>query len=467
MQKTTKAVVCGLSVLLALGLASCNKGPKMSKNVDPELAKEFKDVVTQADPVTKKAYDFGGINVRINDHWDSADGAHSGEPTTPAAELEQKYLTFLEQNYNVKVDMYGGLGSWGDWPEVIANYCTTGGSEYYGFIADGRSIGAGIKANLFYDWSKADIDFSKAKWDAGVAGRVTKGSQILAARGIAPEPRNGIFFNKRLLKEANIDPDSIYDLQKNGKWTWAAFEDLLAKVTRDTDNDGIIDVWGFACNTGYLGNCTILSNGVQYVDKDANGKYVNNFGNDKVIEAMEWSGKIFQNYYKPQPEGSNWDWFFSAFTNGETVFCIEQEYNVTGTFAGMEDDWGFVCFPVGPNGDKVKNISDDWAIVIPAIYGDEKAAKIAKAYDLMTDPIPGQADDAWKDGYYAQFRDERAVDETLQYMRDDAVSSFSIDVAGVEFGHYFWNVAPGYQTPQEGYEATKNEFDAAIAAMNQ
>lgn len=60
-------------------------------------------------------------------------------------------------------------------------------------------------------------------------------------RGIAPEPKGGIYFNKRLLEEAGITADSIYELQENGEWTWDKFEELCSQVQADTDNDGVID----------------------------------------------------------------------------------------------------------------------------------------------------------------------------------------------------------------------------------
>lgn len=45
------------------------------------------------------------------------------------------------------------------------------------------------------------------------------------------EPRKGVFFNKRLLNDAGVDPEEIYDLQAKGEWTWEAFEALCEKLT--------------------------------------------------------------------------------------------------------------------------------------------------------------------------------------------------------------------------------------------
>ena len=50
--------------------------------------------------------------------------------------------------------------------------------------------------------------------------------------------------NKTVLKDAGIDPETIYDMQLNGEWTWDAWVDIMKEVQRDTDNDGQNDVFG-------------------------------------------------------------------------------------------------------------------------------------------------------------------------------------------------------------------------------
>ena len=68
-----------------------------------------------------------------------------------------------------------------------------------------------------------------------------KGNSFYAFNFGVPEPREGMFFNKRILQENGYDPDLPYDMQKDGTWTWETFEELCKKLTRDTDNDGVND----------------------------------------------------------------------------------------------------------------------------------------------------------------------------------------------------------------------------------
>ncbi|MCF0242068.1 MAG: extracellular solute-binding protein, partial [Treponema sp.] len=357
---------------------------------------------------------------------------------------------------------------WGSHPQTVANFCTTGGDENYVFVIDGRSISAGLKANLFYDLSKiTSVDWSNKKWVNSVRAKTTKGKAFYGCRPIAPEPRGGVFFNKRLLKEANIDPESIYDMQKKGTWTWESFEKMLKATTRDIDNDGVIDTFGMANLNGEFCHLAVMSNGSCWIDKDANGKYFSRIGDDKTIEAMEWTQKMVQLYEKPQPDGANWDWMYAAFINGEVAFQADQEYRV-GNIADMSDDWGFVCFPNGPKGDgKYRTLHDDNTYVIPGCYDKTTAENIAKIFDLWSDPTPGYGDDAWKEDFYPRFRDERAVDETLQYMKDNGVVRYDTLISGLNLGAAFiWNVYPGFMTMQEGVETSANSIQSLIDEAN-
>ena len=168
-----------------------------------------------------------------------------------------------------------------------------------------------------------------------------------------PEPRNGVFFNKRILQENGYDPDYPYDLQKAGKWTWDTFEEMCKKLTRDTDNDGVIDQYAMASFNTEFSYSALDSNGAKIIDRDANGKYINVAGSEKAMEAWNWIQHMFLTYQLPQEEGENWDYFYTAFTNGEVAFLADQEYNAqpNGKFWSMADDYGFVCFPLGPHGD--------------------------------------------------------------------------------------------------------------------
>ncbi|MCQ2573620.1 MAG: ABC transporter substrate-binding protein [Treponema sp.] len=465
---TKKVVAAGLTALMVCSAVSAK--PKLSKE-DKALSKtleaQFKKAGYKVQKDAKgKVYDFDGMVVRVADWWSSANGLQTAESQSPAEEDGKKFRQYGMLTYNYDCDQFG-IGGWGSHPQTVANFCTTGGDENYVFVIDGRSISAGMKANLFYDLSTIkSVDWTNKKWNKAVRDKTTKGNAFYGCRPIDPEPKGGVFFNKRLLKEANIDPDSIYDMQKDGTWTWDAFEKMLKATTRDLDNDGVMDTFGMANLSTEFCHLALMTNGTEWIGKDANGKYFSKCGDEKTIEAMNWVTKMVQNYEKPQPEGSNWDWMYAAFINGEVAFQADHEYRV-GNIADMRDDWGFVCFPLGPRGDGVyKTLHDDNTYVIPGCYDKDRAEKVAKIFDLWSDPTPGYGEDAWKEDYYSRFRDERAVDETLQLMRDNGIARYDTLISGLNLGNIIWTVYPGYATMQEKVEETANAFQALIDEAN-
>ena len=286
------------------------------------------------------------------------------------------------------------------------------------------------------------------------------------------EPKLGVFWNKRLFQDAGLDPDHLYNLQASGEWTWEAFEEVCNTLTRDTNSDGITDQYATVSFSVDLFRGAIASNDARYVGKNPDGTYYNGMTDPNFLEAIQWAvGLIDKGYEMPAPPDSNWDWFGPAFTDGKVAIRVAEEYNSGGALASMEDDFGFVLFPKGPkSGNKHAVYFSDNVGVIPSCYDKETAEKIAFAYNLWTDPVPGYEDsDAWKDSYYTKFRDERAVDETLAMMFDEAVENndYSAYIGGLDLGPTFiWNVYGRDATPAQKVEESQGAVQSLIDEAN-
>ena len=135
----------------------------------------------------------------------------------------------------------------------------------------------------------------------------------------------------------------------------------------------------------------------------------------------------------------------------------------------MKDDWGMVCAPLGPKGDgKYFTMNQDNMTVIPAIYSQDKVNKLMKIYDLWSDTVPGYDDpDSWKEGYYAGFRDTRAVDETMQLMMDNSIGWDAWLIPNFNWAQLSWpSYFNGGITMQEAYDQFRNELQGAIDDLN-
>ena len=460
-----KKIIAGVLVALtATALVSAK--PKAKKKKSTKVTKtEYQGVKAQKDPATKKVYDFGGMEVTIYDWWSNPDAP----VVSKQQEDEKAFRQWMMDTYNFKV-VQTNLAGWGEHPTEVANYCITGGDDARVFIVDGRSAISGLNANFWADLSKIpNVNWSDKKWNKAVLNVLKNGDSFYAFAYGKPEPKHCIFWNKRILQENGYDPDVIYDLQKEGKWTWAKFEEMCANLTKDTNNDGVIDQYAMASFNTEFTWAALHANGGSIVEQDSNGKYYLNLESDKSMEALNWVKSMFVNYQLPQAEGAQWDYFKTAFTNGEVAFYVNHEYDAqpNNLLANMKDDWGMACFPVGPNGDgKLFTLNGDNMFVIPNCYSQDKVNKIMKIMDLWTTTTPGYEDeDAWKEGYYAGFRDTRAVDETIQYMMDNSVPWKAWLIPGLNYQPVSWDICAG-NDPAEVIEARKPELQAALDEMN-
>ena len=462
MKKLSK-VIFALAAVCTLTAVGCSK--KEGGSSAKGGSKEYQGVKAQKDPATKKVYDFGGLEVTIYDWWSNPDAP----VVSKQQEDEKAFRQWMMDTYNFKV-VQTNLAGWGEHPTEVANYCITGGDDARVFIVDGRSAISGLKANFWADLSKIpNVDWSNKKWNRAVLDVLKNGDSFYAFAYGKPEPKHCVFWNKRILQENGYDPDVIYDLQKNGEWTWAKFEEMCTNLTKDTDNDGVIDQYAMASFNTEFSWAALHANGGSIVEQDSNGKYYLNLESDKSMEALNWVKSMFVNYQLPQAEGAQWDYFKTAFTNGEVAFYVNHEYDAqpNGLLANMKDDWGMACFPVGPNGDgKLFTLNGDNMFVIPNCYSQDKVNKIMKIMDLWTTTTPGYEDeDAWKEGYYAGFRDTRAVDETIQYMMDNSVPWKAWLIPGLNYSPVAWDICGG-RDPIETIEARTPELQAALDEMN-
>lgn len=465
MKKIAKVVLAVATVAL---LASCGGGKKQSKAALEAAANgDYSQLKVFNDPKTGKPYDFGGITVTVWDWWSNP----NAEPTTKQQVDTAAYRQYLMDTYNFKyVECDLGAG-WGGYPEKVLNICATGDRSvgYSVFRLDGRPALKGLMNGYYADLSKTpDIDWKDPKWNQAVKGVMQKGKSFYCFNAGAPEPKNCLFFNKRILEENGYDRDLPYDLQKEGKWTWAKFEEILAKLTKDTNADGIIDQYGMASFNTEFSWQAIASNGADVVvGKDKDGKFVLDMS-DAEKEAWQWIQDMFMKYNKPQGD-ANWDYWRAAFVNGEVGFMANQEYDAqpNGNFKDMKDDFGMVSFPSGPKGNgKPFTFSQDYMWVIPSFYEQEEVDKIMKIMDFITDPTPGYDDpDAWKESYYAGFRDERAVDETLQYFHDNALPFYAWLVPDFNYAPLAWSICAGADVSST-LEENQNQLQAALDKVN-
>ena len=369
-------------------------------------------------PAVVEGIDFKGATVTIYDYW-SGDGARVAEPTEEQ-QAQYDYRDWLMETYNVKIEQKQG-GDWNTCAEEMINFTSTakiGEAPLCAYIIEPGKVGSlvanGVAAPVKYD-------FSAEKWNQATLNAWAIGGNYYGMSTGASEPRGCVYFNKRLMEESGIDWNTIYDMQAAGTWTWAAFEELCKKATRDIDNDGTIDVWGVSGSGDDMYVLATFGNGGSFFDFDAEGKLQPTMNSQATVDALNWGKKIQANYWMHTPEGANWDWYKEAWKAGSFAFYIYQTYggfNDNSEMADMEDEWGCVAFPVPTEGAQYIHVASENTTLIPNVYTEEEVSKIAFIIDMWTNATPGYDDEFGWIGNKYNYTDERAVDETYAMLRE-------------------------------------------------
>lgn len=377
-------------------------------------------------------------------------------------------------------DFYGALS-----PYTIHLDTLDVGSDYYiqitSSITAGDPIGqiieiepewvAGLMNNkMFAPLEKlSTLNFKEEKWNQNVLKMTSFSGHIY---GMSPdrEVGYGVFFNKKLLQEVGFGAEDLYDLQKNGTWTWSEFEKVLKACTRDTDDDGTPDTWGMAGFGSEYFSAAIHASGADFVTKDEKGYFVNQMDSEDLLSALTWADEMRQKYSKPQSEQSVASDSVDDFNKGEAALLVARE-DVRSKLTA--DDWGFVMFPC-PDGKELIATDMTSVFFIPSFYTSDEANEIALVFDLLTDPVPGycEPEDVWREACYDFYKDGRTVDETLQQMKYGknvkpceelyVKNLYDADIVS----NFLQPLAAGKITPAEGIKANMEKWKEIIEDQN-
>ena len=415
---------------------------KKKKKADADVTETVTEEVTP----TPTPRDCKGIEVFLLDWWSNPETWR-----TPNNQYQTVFFDMLadaEETYNFKFNRKNAEYGWGNnYIEATTLSITNNKPDGQIVTMDNRWIASLLSNGQFTDVSKVStVDWSDEKWNARVKEVMTiNGGLYGFAAGT--EARTGVFFNKGIFKQFNVDPELPYDLQKEGKWSWEEFSKLCKQLTKDTNNDDVTDVYA-VCGQDYIvAYGAMQSNGVFVIEKESNGLLKVNASDSKVIDALNFVTSLrTDGYMFPRPEtvdGSNWDFFKKAFYDGKSAMYIEEEWADTQEIRvnAPELDYGFVCFPYGPAEGKLVSIIRENILFVPSCPATADVVEdILFAYNIYTStPEEYKGDDAiWQSSYDWKFNDERAVNETIRLMVKDLPQLMYAATLLPQFGDESW-----------------------------
>ena len=429
--------------------------------------------------------DLGGIEVTIRDWWSTEDAAS----ISCNDNMGEGYLDWIQQTYNFTIKTTA-ISDWGGVINDFIDYVYAGGdnNNYVFTLRNDPKFSKAVFQGICYDLSKLNcLKFDQEKFTANkISEQYSIGHEIYATYSGPSEPRGGLFFNKQLLIDAGVDPESIYDMQADGTWTWDKFEEILAKVQRDIDGDGLVDVMGLTGQPAIFTNAAVASNNAFFIGQDETHHYVYQLENPNTVAAIDFANKITGKYCQKEPlelmhhpeKGDEiyheWDFYKAAFPNNEAAFLIEDAYAVVDEeyineldvnyLVNTDGQYGYVAFPKGPNATTYNSVWSNNLYVIPACYDDERAWKIAFAWNLFTNYTD---DDAWKLEYIPHFGDDtRAINETLNIMRQNGHIDFHDLIPGIETGpDLLWSIGDELSA-EDLVNGAKGKWQKAVDKAN-
>ena len=424
-------------------------------------------------PEVRTDIDLGGKEIWILTTGGSEEGTPRKEDPTEEEQLKYDYRDWLAEQFNCKFIEAKG-GKWSTISKNMMEYVANPDySRYNIYMIPSAFVMSVVNNNYCAGWDVSCFDYDNGCFNIAADKFLTVNGVHYASANPPSSPNGVIFFNKRLLEEAGIDWNTIYDMQAEGTWTWAAWEDMLAKCTRDIDNDGVIDVYGVGGDYRELVQLAPHLNGGKFFDFDENGKMCVYGGSDEVLEALNWADKIVDTYYYDDVDRALFQ-KVDAFVEGKYTFGMFEAWNgfsLGSNLAVMEDEYGAVAFPL-PNGgtDYLNAYSDDYW-VLPNCYTAEEYATLSYIFSLYQGPIPGiDPFTSWiGDKYLAT--DERAIDETYAMLRDPAHGFYemALYMEGTDEmidDYISWDIGWHGETPAQCIESAMPDWQAACDAYN-
>ena len=481
-----KLMAVSLATAMTVGMTACggetqtsSEQPSSSESKPSESSSEVASSSSEEEvgllPIIKDAdgnpIDLGGMEIIVRDWWTSEDAwdQMANQPETPYEVARAEYWNWIQETYNFTIKREQ-IGDWGSVPQDFVDYATTGGDDknYVFTVREDSKITGAIDAGLVYDLSTLDcLDFTEEKFTKNrLHEQFGWNGHIWAMYAGVSEPGTGVFFNEKVLKEAGINPDDIYQMQADGTWTWDAWTKLMDQVQRDVDGDGVIDIYGTTQNNGAMVEALVYSNNGEFIGKE-NDKFVYKLENANTLEGLDFAVKILSEYTYPYPEGANWDYYKEVFKNGLAAFMPEDAYNITGMCKDYEFKYGYVMVPKGPQASDYTNRWSNNPALLPACYDADRAWKIAFAWNLFTDDVPGyEGYDSQIENYMKAAPDLRIAEETCAMQTEKGMVTWGGVVPNVNMGpDLIWNITAG-AVVSEKVEAIRDTWKAYIDDAN-
>lgn len=249
---------------------------------------------------------------------------------------------FEKEHVNVQVEYISGIRK-EDYSEWLSQQALSGDvCDVFMVLSNDLATFAdvGILENLSgFIENDPDFDESAYFFSSYQSGQVNHVQYALPYESVPTL----MYVNRTLLESEGIEVPKQ-------DWTWEDFYEICARMTQDTNEDGILDQFG---QFGYTWQNAIFSNGAKIFNDEGSNALLEN---DRVYDAIEFMRRL-EKLNRGQSVTSE------MFDKGQVVFCPMSfsEYRAYKPYPWSVKkyssfEWDCILMPAGPDGSNVSQL---------------------------------------------------------------------------------------------------------------
>jgi ABC-type glycerol-3-phosphate transport system substrate-binding protein len=371
--KHKKSTLLILLTAVATMLSACsggNNAPSASVSPSPTASEEAPAQTEAAEEPL--AVDLNGREIRISHWWDATPVGDS-----EADELARERIKKVEEKYNVKIS-YLNTEYWSTSEKLSSSVLANEPFAEIVRLPDGFIWG--LMQGGFLTPLDDYLKNSRIAPDVIDSMRFG-GKEVYGLEGWFNANDTGLFYNKRIFKEAGLkDPQQLLE---EDNWNWNSMLDAAKKLTVDNNGDGKMDQYGLAGAHYVLSELLIASNGGKIYD-EANKKV--GFDSPEAMEALNFLYGLYNEHKVIKAnEGNDWEDPAKYFAEGTIAMYPGGLWEIEGRILDkLKDEWGYVYLPKGPQASSYFDpVGQTAAYVIPK--GVKDADVIVKIWEELQD----------------------------------------------------------------------------------
>jgi ABC-type glycerol-3-phosphate transport system substrate-binding protein len=193
-----------------------------------------------------------------------------------------------------------------------------------------------------------------------------------------------IYFNERIYSEEGFEYN-LYNLVREGKWTFDLLKQMSLASTRDLDGDGKItilkDQYGYADNTSALLHHIYLF-GQKLSEIDQNGVLQVSAMSDKMYDVVD---KLYAFFNESKAVYVNGYDGSTAFNQSKVLFFTDM-IGVISNFRDLEDDFGILPMPRPEEGEPKYSayVSNGWSTAYSIPKTNQQAERTGVVLEAMS-----------------------------------------------------------------------------------